>query len=251
MENSLRFTFLRKFRGLLAGDMLNIGRDPILLFASIAPVILTVVLRFLVPFISGLLMKYLGFDLSPHYPLVMSFFILLPAMLFGTVIGFTIVDERDENVLIYYAVTPLSGGGYLLYRLLLPMVLGFLSAYLIAGFTGLISCNFLMLTPVALLASLEAPLFVLFLGSFAANKVEALTISKGSGLLDMAPVAGYLLPAPWHFLAGIFPPYWVAKAFIAGYAGDYSAYRLYLAGGLIVHLIFLAFMLGHFNRRIS
>jgi fluoroquinolone transport system permease protein len=87
------------------------------------------------------------------------------------------------------------------------------------------------------------------MGAFAGNKVEGFTMAKGLGLLDMAPFAGYFVKSPWQLLAGVLPPYWVSKAFLAIYSGE--GYWIYLLCGLAVHLMFVYVLLNRFSRRIS
>ena len=236
---------------LLRGDLLNLGRDPLLLVAAIAPLLIAAVLRFFVPLLSGLLETYLSFALAPHYPFIVSFFILLPGLLFGMIVGFFIVDERDEDILVYFSVTPLSKGGYLGYRLLMPTTACFFAAFLLVYATGLIRFSPFALLPVALIAAAEAPLITLFLGAFAANKVEALALSKAVGIFLVAPFAGYLVPAPWHLFAGLFPPYWVSKAFLSGFDGHWGFFLLYTAGGILIHGLYAVLLLRVFERRIS
>jgi fluoroquinolone transport system permease protein len=240
---------MRKIITLSLGDLKNIRRDGILMLSLLGPLLLAPLLRFgLVPF-TGLLQELTGLDLSLHYPFIMSFLALLTPMLLGIMAGFLILDERDANILTYFAITPLTKTGYFYYRILAPVVLGFGMTYLLIAFVGLTELNYLKLFPVILMASLEAPMLALFLGSFAANKVEGLAYSKAMGITFMAPLAGYLVESKWHLLAGIFPPYWVTQAFLA--AGGGEGYAFYTLGGLLVHALAIHALVRKFAAKAS
>jgi fluoroquinolone transport system permease protein len=159
-----------------------------------------------------------------------------------------ILDDRDERILSYLAVTPLSKTGYLFYRLLSPVILSFFCALVGLWIIHLVPLNLGRMIPVFMLSALEAPMMGLFLGTFAANKVEGMALSKGLGVLFFAPIVGYFVKSPWQMIAGIFPPYWVSKAFIAVYEPD-GLYWLYIAVGLVVHLLVIYLLLVRFQKK--
>lgn len=92
-------------------------------------------------------------------------------------------------------------------------------------------------------------MLALFLGTFAANKVEGLALSKAMGITFMAPLAGYLVEGNWHLLGGFFPPYWVTQAFLAAGGGD--GYVFYTVGGLFVHALAVCVLVKKFAARAS
>jgi fluoroquinolone transport system permease protein len=67
-------------------------------------------------------MQY-GFDLSVYYPLIMSFIAVAMPMIYGALIGFLVLDQRDDNTITALQVTPLTLVGYLGYRVALPTLL--------------------------------------------------------------------------------------------------------------------------------
>jgi fluoroquinolone transport system permease protein len=197
---------------------------------------------------ADVLIKELHFDLSEYYPFIASFFIMLPPMLYGFAFGFIILDERDERLLTYFMVTPLSRTGYLMYRIASSTVMGFLFCFLIIGFSGLVRITFLKMVPVALMVSLEAPLMAFFLAAFADNKVEGIALGKGIGVLYAAPFIGYFIRSDWQLLAGIVPPYWVSKAFLAAKEGS-GSFAFYVLVGIFVHLVYFVFLVRRFQNR--
>ncbi len=239
---------MKKIAALTGGDFKNIVRDPLYLMVMAIPLFMSAAVRFAAPMAQRLLIKY--FDLSEHYLFIMSFFILWAPLMFGWIIGFILLDERDEDILSFISVTPLSKAGYLRYRILSPVLISFFLSLAVLFLVGLAELKFIKLVPVALLASLEAPLMALFLAAFAGNKVEGLALAKTASIAMLAPFAGYFLSSKWQLLAGIFPPYWVSKAFLAAY-GSGPAYWLYLTGGFIIHALLIYLLLRKFKNRMG
>ena len=237
---------MRKYFVLSIGDLKNISRDPILLAAVFAPFILSIVMRFGLPFVSEILLRELSFDLSQYYNLIMSVLILITPMMMGMLSGFLILDERDENILTFYSVTPLSKSGYLFYRVAMPTIISFLLSFFVFYYIGITECRVELLIPVLLLCSLESPMMALFLAAFASNKVEGLALSKAFGILFLAPAAGYFIESNWQYLAGIAPTFWVSKSLLAGVEMS-SNYWIFLVVGIGVHLLINFLLMKRFE----
>ena len=104
-------------------DAKNIRRDNLLRWIIVAPVAMALAIRWLISLLLGRLEEILRIDLMEHYDPFSSFMlILLVPYLAGMVIGFLLLDQRDDGTLIALQVTPLSLNGYLIYRLTIPML---------------------------------------------------------------------------------------------------------------------------------
>jgi fluoroquinolone transport system permease protein len=90
-------------------DIRSIGRDSLLRWIVILPLVVAVAARWLAPVLVANVERFLSFDLMPFYPAVMSYLLLLmvPYMA-GFVIGFLLLDQRDDGTLTALQVTPLS-----------------------------------------------------------------------------------------------------------------------------------------------
>jgi fluoroquinolone transport system permease protein len=240
---------MKKMLLLSLGDLRNISRDPMLMMVFIAPILMAIVMKIGLPLAAAAAWDRLAFDLTVHYPFILSLVILFVPMLVGTMVGFIILEDLDENLLAYFAVTPVSKAGYLFYRIITPVLLSFFLTLVMVWIIGLVPVNYLILIPVLLIASLEAPLFALFLGVFAANRIEGLALSKAFGILLLAPLAGYLIASPWQLAAGILPPYWVSKSFLAGMEGG-SLFGIFTVTGLLIHVAYIYLLLARFNRKV-
>ncbi|MCE3200908.1 hypothetical protein [Paenibacillus sonchi] len=228
------------------GNLKQIYSDPMLIICLAGPLALILVLRFGIPVVTDLLLNNLGFALSPYYGLIISFAILLVPLILGCMAGFMILDERDENMIQYFAVTPLTKSGYLWYRLGLGMILTILYSLLLLVYSGLIPLqlgNILLLLP---MLALEAPMFALFLTAFASNKIEGLALSKGASLLVLTPLIVYFVHSPWQYLCGIIPVFWPVRIFLSFLNLSLLWSVVLAATGLAVHLVVLLFLVKRF-----
>lgn len=229
-------------------DIKSVRRDELLAWVVAIPFAMALLFRFGVPPFTAWLEQELGFDLAAYYGLLMSFFALMAPTMIGMVVGFLLLDERDEQVLTALLVTPMPLGGYLLYRITLPLLLGF--AVTVAGYplAGLAPIPLLDLVAVALLAALNGPATALFLAAFAENKVTGFALVKVLNTINMLPVAAFFIDWPWQVAAGIVPAYWPMKMLWLVTSGH--GYALYAVAGLAAYAVVLLLLLRHFDARI-
>lgn len=239
---------MKKIIALSYNDFRNVIREPMLLFLTAGPFILTFAIRWILPFLTEYLEPY--FDLRIYYPLIAGFVLILIPMLLGMLTGFLLLDERDDNVFMTLIVTPLAKKGYIVYRILLPTAISFIYTLIILPLINIISIDFFTLLPIAILAALEAPIAALYLVVFAGNKVEGLALSKALGIFMIAPLAGYFSDSKWKLLAGLIPFYWPVMTLIVG---DFLKldYWIHLVLGIFIHIILLILLLRRFDKRIT
>lgn len=236
---------------LVRGDCRQVTRDPMLGMTFVAPVLLFLFVRFAMPYAAELAQDRLQLDLTVYYDSILSFVILLIPLMLGMMSGFVMLDERDENVISYYAVTPLTKQGYFLYRLAVPSLMSILCTFFLLAYGGLVPIHITQIAFILPLASLEAPLLTLFLVAFAANKVEGLALSKAAGLIVFAPILIYFIPMPWQLIAGILPSYWVSKTLLVGLEQGASASLIYAFVGVLVHLLVIRWLFRRFNAKLD
>ncbi|NIK79278.1 fluoroquinolone transport system permease protein [Paenibacillus castaneae] len=228
----------RKYQSLIFNDVRQIAKDPMLLASLLGPLAIIAFARFGFPFLSIWLEQQFSFYLYTYSDFTVAFLLLIIPLLPGAMSGLLMLDERDENLISYYAATPLTRHGYIFYRLALPC---FLSAMLASAFlllSGIAAMQFENLYTIILL-TLEAPCLALFLVAFAANKVEGLALSKISGLLFAGPIAAAFIPDPLQYLALWVPTYWPAKTYLLGTLNEPYFALASFALGLLFHLFLL------------
>lgn len=190
-------------------DARRVWRDSLLGWMMAVPLATAVLMRFGVPALAAWLRGAHGFDLVPYYPVIGGYFIVVMVpVLLGYVIGFLLLDERDDATLQALAVTPLSPLGYLAYRALVPTVLSFALMMVSVPLAGLAQLDAGAVAILALSAAPLAPLFAFFLPAFARNKVQGFALAKFAGAAQMLPLLAFFIDGSWRGLFGIIPSFW-------------------------------------------
>ena len=229
-------------------DARNVQRDSLLLWMAVMPFFFVFLFRFIVPWAAEGLLAQFNFDLQPFYILLMSYaFIVGIPMLYGLVIGFLLLDERDDGTLTALQVTPLPLNNYLAYRVTLPLIFSVGLTVITFPLAQLITFPTAYLFLVALLSAPLAPIFALFLATFATNKVQGFALMKGSGIVLVLPLVAYFIESPWQIIFGLIPTYWPAKLYWVLDAGEPGAW-FYALGSVIYQVALLIILLRRFNR---
>lgn len=240
---------MEKYKFLIMKDLRHAWKDPVLMAALIGPLAILFLSRFCFPVAVDWLEVNHSFHLELYRGFAASLLVVTIPMLTGMLTGLLMLDERDENMIAYYAVTPLTSKGYLFYRLALPFLLCTVLSFVYLFFSNLSevrSYNVFVL----LLLALEAPMFSLFLAAFSTNKVEGLALSKLGGLFIAGPVVAHFVPGAWQVVGAWLPTYWPSKIPYLFMHNEPFLASVFFAGGLLLHSVFLYLMVTVFiNRR--
>ncbi len=230
-------------------DGRNTRRDPMLRWMLFAPLFLALIFRFVLPWAGQLAAANFGVDIRPYLPLFYAYIALLIPVLYGAVVGFLLLDERDDRTLLALQVTPLPLAGYAAYRIGVPMALSLLltpPTFWVVGAPGL---SLLEMVVTAVAAAPLAPIYMLLLAAFAANKVQGFALMKGLGIFLVVPLAAWFIQMPWQLLLGLLPTYWPVKVFWLLWAGQ-DVWGFMIAG-LIYQSILVALLFRRFQKVIS
>lgn len=243
-------TAISAIRALGLIDVRSVVRDTMLRWLIGVPFVFALVFRWGVPAVNAWLGERYGFDLTPYYPLLTSFLVLMVPTLMGSVVGFLLLDQRDDRTLTALQVTPLTVGEYLAYRIAIPMVVGVPVMMASVAIADLVSMGAIPVLLAAVQAAPAAPLYALFVAAFATNKVQGFALMKGAGVLTWPPILAWFVPFPWQVAFGIDPLYWPLKLFWMLEAGEPRVW-LYFIAGLSYQSLLIAILLRRFKRVIS
>ncbi len=236
-------------------DLKLILRDRFLIFMFIFIVYIAVVLRFGLPWLNTYLIEngvmpgaVIPISLSEIYPMLVAYLaIYTGALLVGTVFGFVMLDEKDHHTLKAMLVTPVPLSQYVLYRAGLPAILAF---FIVVAEVLFINQALLPLGQLLLIsagAALAAPIVSLFFANFAENKLAGFAYAKFIGISGWTILIGYFIPEPWQWLIGVFPPFWVVKAYWMALEGR-SLWWLALIVGIISQMGLIYWFIKRFDR---
>ena len=171
-------------------------------------------------------------------------------MLAGIVVGFLLLDQRDDQTLTALQVTPLTLSGYFAYRIAVPTVVEFFRNAGGVSLTGLVALGPFALVSAGLSSCLLAPLYALFLGTFANEQGPGVCADESLGILLVPPLVAYFVHPPWQVLFGVDPLYWPVKVFWLVEAEAVNAW-VYLAIAIIVQIFVLRLLLQRMNHRVT
>ena len=222
-------------------DAKSVARDSMLRWLVGTPIVFALVFRWGVPVLHAWLGERYGFDLAPYYPLLTSFLVLMVPTLLGAVVGFLLLDQRDDRTLTALQVTPLTVEGYLAYRIAVPMLVSIPVMMASIAIADLVTMGVGAAFAASVQAAPAAPLYALFVAAFASNKVQGFALLKGVGVLTWPPVFAWFVTSPWQVAIGIDPLYWPLKLFWMLEAGEPGVWLYWIAGlayqGLLVAVL--------------
>lgn len=211
------------------------------------PILLAAAARWLMPIILSWIGDIFQVDLMPFYAPIMSYgLVVLTPFLAAMVVGFLLLDQRDEGTLSALQVTPLSLNGYLLYRLATPMLASIVATLIVIPLSGIISIGMMPLLLVAIGAAPLAPLFAVAIAVIAQNKVQGFAVMKASGIVLLPPVIAFFVAGPAHLLLALVPTYWPAMMLWTAAAGS-PIFWFYWTAGLGYQIFLLALLVRRFN----
>lgn len=232
-------------------DLHSIARDPMLRWFALLPLGVVALIRVAMPPLLEVVSEWLSVDVTVHYAAITGYAVLmLIPNITGIVIGFLLLDQRDDRTLTALLVTPLSLEGYLIYRLTVPMLISLVMSVALVPLAGVTGAGALPLLMAALTATPMAAVLALFLAAFGRDKVRGFALMKATGVVLWPPILAYFVEGPWQFAFGVVPPYWPAKVFWVALDGG-GHYGVYVLAGLAYQGLLIYLLLGRYRRDIA
>jgi len=230
-------------RKLYKNDFKLILRDRFMIFMFLFVILITFVLRFGLPWFntylaeSGLLPNQkFAMSLADFYPLLVAFFAIFQgALISGTIFGFAFLDEKDDKTIKAMLVTPIQLDHYILYRVITPAIFAFFVVFAQVLLINQALIPLWQLFFIAIGASLTAPIASLFYAVFAENKVQGFAMAKIAGVIGWIILFAWFVPVPSQWLFGIFPPFFISKAYWIALEGN-SFWPVALIFGIIAQI---------------
>ncbi|MHC1691906.1 MAG: hypothetical protein AB9828_02625 [Sphaerochaetaceae bacterium] len=196
----------------------QIVSDGMLIVVCFASILAGFFFRFALPWLEGVLCAYFREPsiLEPYYRLFdMVLNLLAPYMLcFAT--AMVMLDEYDQNMIGYMAVTPLQKSGYIISHLVIPAVLSALVSILLVCVFHLSVWSWPVLVGTSLLSGISGFTVALFLFAFSHNKVEGMAMAKLSGLILLGLPIPFFVHSNGQYLFIPLPSYWTARFCLEG-----------------------------------
>ncbi len=228
---------MNRMKALVSKDIRVIYRDKFMLFIAAYALILALVARLGVPWVP---IDNLDLYLAPAI-------VMFGTLLLGTLLGFALIEEREQGTWLLLRVLPLSSKTVFAYFVASASVLSLVVSFAAAMLYGYPVADWRAFVFMLIASALAAPLVMLALGALAKNKIEGLAVSKIISAAGILPVLLFFGPASWQVVAVWCPLYWLYLGLLQAYAGDptqfdivnWPAYPLWLPGVASIVLSFV------------
>ena len=194
---------------LLRKDLRLVWRDGFLLLLATYPLVLAVAFRLAVPFVP---IEHLYLYMAPVV-------ICFAGNLLGTVLGYSLIEERETRTWLLLRVLPLPDRTLFGYLFGAGVALSFPLALLSALLYGIVPVQPVFFVLMCASSATIAPLMMLLLGSLASNKIEGLAIAKALGMAAMLPALAFWLGPGWQLTIAWNPFYWLYLGLLHAYVG--------------------------------
>ncbi|SRR6266487_266667 len=177
---------------------------------------------------------------------------------FGMIAGFSLLDDRDDQVLVSIRISPVSLNLYLWLKVgfaFLMAVLAGLATMLISGSFAIAPLDMLL---VAGLSAMQVPINAFLVSALASNRAEGLAAIKVTGILVLCPVVAWFFLDWKQWLFALVPGFWPAKAMQslllvsaagASYAGPPLGFAGYIGVGFLWCLIVIGLTYVLFKKK--
>jgi fluoroquinolone transport system permease protein len=212
---------------IIKAEFRGMFRDKMYAFFAIYPAIFGALGYFLVDWIN---------DTNPGSvwgSITAMMLIVVTGYVFGALIAFTLLDDKDDKVLMSLKITPINVKYYIYVKMFAGMIFGFISTLVLILATGFLSgSSFWIILAVSLLGAIQVPSVVLIVNSFSDNKVEGFVVMKLSGMVLIFPLIGFLVTGWAQYLLGVAPGYWAGRVIELELlpTEEGSAFVVFLAG---------------------
>jgi len=228
------------YKKFIKSEIGKIKNDSMMLFMLFAPLLFGLIGRYLIPGLA----EVNDFDILLIADYVLVGLAIMMPLLYGALIGFSILDDRDDNILMPIKVSPLSIHQYLSFRLVMSFILSFAAVIFILWFADIVVFRVKDLILISLLASLSAPVIGLFINVIAKNKIEGFAIMKGVQIILLIPLISLYFTNFKELFFAVVPGFWPTKIIsivVKGEAFSYLSYNVYYIIGfvyiILLHII--------------
>lgn len=224
-------------------------RDPFSVFMLGYFLIMGVIGRYLVPVVA----RQFPMPIDPYYPAVLAALILFASRIISAVAAFSLLDDRDDNVLLAVKVAPMSLEAFIGLKLGLIYLLSLGGGVFVLWFSQLAELSLGTMLTIAAVTALGSPTFALLMNCVASNKIEGFAAIKGLNIFLILPIVALFIRGNAEFAFAFEPSFWPVKALAVAIGSPATSaqlsYGTYLGTGALYNLVVLVAVYMVFKRR--
>ncbi|MFU8786146.1 MAG: hypothetical protein ACNA7U_02785 [Candidatus Izemoplasmataceae bacterium] len=249
---------MRKYIKMLSFEFKNISRDKITVVMLVYPLLVIAMGAYIMP----LLLTEFGGD-TPGTQIaglvMIIIFAALGPFITAALLGFNLLDNRDDNTLDTIRVTPISLKGYITFKAVYAYILSVNAsfwtifatkhlsgdAYTFMGVDLFKDFTLGLIIVYSFIAGLFTPLFGLFLSAVAKNKIEGFAYMKTSGMIALLPALVVInTMQDWkQYFLGLTPIFWPVKGLMTGASLLDHSHNLPTWGYFIIGVIYMGVLI--------
>jgi hypothetical protein len=212
---------------LFISDIKFIAHRPLLLTALLSPVIFTLFLLYLYPFISGLTRPDDTLTYGRYYSVTAITLISAIPFLYGLLFSFVHLKEHYSISSPGTEYRIVGTKSVLISRMLVSAALSFILVLPMIYITGAVSTEgWLRSIYAAFLLAMTATFIFIFPAGFASDRKSRTFLSLISLIFLLALPSGLLLHHPWNYFTFFSPFYWTAWAWVIASPTESIAYGM-------------------------
>lgn len=237
----------RAVLALLGADRRRLGRDGLLAWVAALPLVMAVAVRAGLPRLAGALEGH-GIMIGPWLPRLraVALAVVVPVLV-GVVVGFMLLEEKQDRVWAALAVTEVSLRRYLAWRAATCLTATALVTFACLRIAGPAGLGVGRTAWAAVGAAPLAGAVALGLAAWARDTIQGFAAVKLLLVVLVLPAAAPALAAPWRDLLVLVPSWWVLRAVEAmggaggggctGCAAHGGHWPLLVLGSIVVNLL--------------
>lgn len=222
---------MKKYLALLKYELKTILKDSMGLFMLLYPLLMLFIMGFLLP---EILSRTTSTDSNASaITLLIGFVVTLSigGYIMGVMLGFSLLENKDENTLQNIAASPVRISGYTMFKIIYTYFFALLGNWVMIGGLKLVASDLYQVTYqsvtirlldqiswghvaiFAFVSGLIVPTIALVIAAIAKNKIEGFAFMKSGGFVIMMPLLALLdFFMDWkQYLLGLFPNFWYVK----------------------------------------
>lgn len=229
------------FRSFIS-DLKMIIRDPIMALLFFVPLMIGIIFKLLIHFLLSLILEYMSLSLHLE-PYLLSMTLLMTPYMLGVVMGFMMLDDKDDNIIDLVMVTPYGRRAYLFNRILFISLFTFVYTIINYFILGLVHINILGLLYISFLLSVFAASIGLLFYKIAGDKIIGLTYAKMLNIIIVFVFSDFIKADWFIYVAVMFPTFWITRLIT-----DPGIISNYILAGVVVTIWFLGMSIGTMER---
>ncbi|MGG5318324.1 hypothetical protein [Enterococcus sp. AZ072] len=225
--------------------MRQLRNDSLLLIMLFVPFLAGTIFHFGLPVAESYLTNFFSVPviLAPYYQLVDVLLSLLTPTILSFVVALIILEEADDGIVRYLAITPLGKKGYLISRLGIMTLIAIPLNLFVTSYFSITELKPSIILAFSVFGAVHGLVVALMIVALSSNKVEGMAIGKVTSLITVGLFAPYFLSDQLSYLFAAMPSFWVAKFVIEGQI-------LFLILSLTINVFFICLLFRRFAAKL-